>query len=247
MSGDPDAAVFEFDSGAESDPGQLRERSKPKKGRGRPPKKGKQVTFEDDDETPATTAAVTTGESPPPSSSGPDDIAIAQLKRQIKQMKTGRLNAVGTGLDPDSGSYTREQLQTEFDLLNAEVNERRGDKAVRGLFDWAVPFVQSALQSTGRVDVESKYKLVDEVKGTPELFDEALEQLAVKYGGWFAVGPESALVQALGTCVDSVNRKNKAHYAHMRGQQQTTTPLATSGANVYADEGPVTAQNSPLE
>lgn len=250
---DPDAAVYEFDSGAESDPSQLRERTKSKKGRGRPPKKtgGKQVTFEDDGQaeetaTATSTVAVTT------TSSGPNAVAIAQLKRQIAQMKK-RLNAVGTGLDPDAGDYSEEQLQAEFELLNAEVNERRGDKAVHALFQWAVPFVQGVLQRTGKVDVASKYTLVDEVKSSPELFEEVLDQIAIRYGGWFAVGPESALLQNLGACVDSVNRKNGAFHARQQQQQQQQTslsqqptPLSTSGHH-YADEGPTTAQNSPME
>lgn len=130
--------------------------------------------------------------------------------RQIGELQK-KLGAVGSGLRPTTFD-TLETLQAEVQLLNENINSRRGDAAIKGLIIVAMPYIEKAITSAApreQLDVSSYFHLTDEVKENWTIFEGAATQISIMYGEWFSVNPFVDLAKCTYACIDSVDAKNK--------------------------------------
>lgn len=146
----------------------------------------------------------------PPAS---DDSAEVTRLRNIAIELKKKLHATGSGMDL-SVSHTAEELKSEVDLLNSQINSRRGGNATQMMvvevFAPALTkLIDRFVPDKDSLDVSSKFTLKDEIKNNWDIFDEAVTQIAINHSSWFAVNPYMSVVQSLGACVRSVNDKNQ--------------------------------------
>lgn len=135
----------------------------------------------------------------------------ADLIRIINDLKK-KLNAVGSGLVPSFG-HSVEELKAEVDLLNADLNSKRGDQAVKALILYAMPLIELAISRAvpqSQFDVSSRYHLKTEVEENWVIFEEAATHIAILHAKWFQVGPYATIAKATAACAASCNAKNQA-------------------------------------
>lgn len=152
-----------------------------------------------------------------------------RLIRIITELKK-KLGAVGSGLEP-SLSNTVEELQEEVDLLNHDLDSKRGDQAIKSLIIYAMPLLEMAISQMipkEQFDVSSKYHLKNEVEENWVVFEEAAQHIAILHAEWFAVGPWGTLAKATAGCAVSCDAKNKAYRARMAPQAQAPAASATA-------------------
>lgn len=146
-----------------------------------------------------------------PEAEGDENKKKANLIRIINDLKK-KLNAVGTGMVP-SLQHTVEDMETEVELLNNDLNSKRGDKAVKALILYAMPLIEMAVSRTvpkEQLDLSTKFHLKDEVEQNWEIFEDAATHIAILHADWFAVGPYATLVKSTAACAASCNAKNQA-------------------------------------
>lgn len=134
-----------------------------------------------------------------------------RLIRIIQELKK-KLGAVGSGLEPTLQN-TVEELQEEVDILNNDLNSKRGDQAIKTLILYAMPVLETIIERMvpkDKLDVSSKYHLSDEVKNNWAMFEDAATQIAIMHASWFAVGPYGEIAKATAACAISADAKNKA-------------------------------------
>jgi hypothetical protein len=174
-----------------------------KRGRGRPPKpKAEPKAEEPDPLEPA--EGLEDSPLPAPGEKG-------RLIRIIQELKK-KLGAIGSGLEPTLQN-TVEELQEEVDILNNDLNSKRGDQAIKTLILYAMPLIETVIErmvDKNKLDVSSKYHLSDEVKNNWAMFEDAATQIAIMHASWFAVGPYGEIAKATAACAISADAKNRA-------------------------------------
>lgn len=134
-----------------------------------------------------------------------------RLIRIIQQLKK-KLGAVGTGLEPTL-SNTVEELQEEVDILNNDLNSKRGDQAIKSMIMYAVPVLEMLITNfvpRDKLDVSSKFTLTEEVSNNWAVLEDAATHIAILHESWFAVGPYGELAKGIAGCALSADAKNKA-------------------------------------
>lgn len=155
-----------------------------------------------------------------------------RLIRIITELKK-KLGAVGSGLVPTL-SHSVEELQEEVDLLNHDLDSKRGDQAIKSLMLYAMPVLEmfiTQMVPKDQVDVSTKFHLKNEVEENWVIFEEAAQHIAILHSEWFAVGPWGTLAKATAGCVASCDAKNKAYRARLalagaQGQGQAASATA---------------------
>lgn len=142
-----------------------------------------------------------------------------KLVDQINTMKK-RLNAVGTGMEPNAALHSLSELKAEFELLNQQVNSRRGDDALRNLTCTVIaPALTVVAEKVGDfiernhglprpIDLEGLDKEV--YNNWEDMFQEVAVQIAINHPEWFSHGPLVTYVEAIMSCAASANMKNQA-------------------------------------
>ncbi len=174
-----------------------------KRGRGRPKKHAPEPEPEPE-QAEAGDPLEPDAQPPPPGEKGRLIAIIQGLKK--------KLNAVGSGLEP-SLQNTVEELQEEVDLLNNDLNAKRGDQAIKSLILYAMPVIETLIDRMvpkEKLDVSSKFTLTEEVKNNWAMFEDAATQIAINHASWFAVGPYGEIAKATAGCALSADAKNKA-------------------------------------
>ncbi len=154
-----------------------------------------------------------------------------RLIRIITELKK-KLGAVGSGLEP-SLSHSVEELQEEVDLLNHDLDSKRGDQAIKSLILYAMPVLEMMITQMvpkEQVDVSTKFHMKNEVEENWVIFEEAAQHIAILHAEWFAIGPWGTLAKATAACVASCDAKNKAYRARLvassqQGQAASATAL----------------------
>lgn len=203
-----------------------------KRGRGRPPKNGLDKLAQ-------------MASSAPPSGGVPQEEEgdEARTERRAKQAKIQvierlqkQLGAVGTGMRPTMFDSLSD-LDNEIDALNADLNVKRGDKAVKKFTLLLMPLIEMAsdlLVPKDKLDLSSFRHLKDEVEDNWELFEEAVQHIAILHSEWFAVTPYHELASATASCAMSTNAKNQA--IKKRGIAGATTTSAPQNTPESDDE-----------
>ena len=143
-----------------------------------------------------------------------DAVALAQ-KRTMAKRFIAELGATGTGLDLDA-CRSLQELDDEIAVIEASLNNRRGQKGVQKLFLFVVGLVErvtSTFVPPEQFDLGatpgSKH-LSEEIEKNWEMFDEVVQHLAIRHAAVFAVGPYMTLGQGLAVCAHNVSEENKA-------------------------------------
>lgn len=140
-----------------------------------------------------------------------EDVAEKQvIITQINELKK-KLFVEGSGMRPTTFN-TMEQLVAERDLCNTQINSRRGHGVMSSGLVWAAGLLEKFITIVApkdQVDVSSHYHLQDEVKECKAMFEESLTQISILHAGWFAVSPYADVMQNMGACIASVDRKNQ--------------------------------------
>lgn len=193
-----------------------------KRGRGRPKKAEPEPEPEPDPLEPPAEGAQ--GQVVPPGEKG-------RLIRIIQELKK-KLGAIGSGLEPTLQN-TVEELQEEVDILNNDLNSKRGDQAIKTLILYAMPVLETIIERMvpkDKLDVSSKYHLSDEVKNNWAMFEDAATQIAIMHASWFAVGPYGEIAKATAACAISADAKNKAE--KMRYAKAAAAEAAKASENI---------------
>jgi hypothetical protein len=163
-------------------------------------------------------------DSPPPLSQKqqqrkkPDDGAGTLSKRLeacsiIEQLKK-RLNAVGSGMQPDAAEHSLKQLEAEIELLNNQINAARGDNSIKTLAITVIAPSISALvhEVMRRIDAEKTIDLTGYDREVAEnwdvLFADAAAQISINNPSWFASSPWAVMAEGALLCGVSANMKN---------------------------------------
>lgn len=151
---------------------------------------------------------------PKPDEPPVDAVALAQ-KRTMAKRFIAELGATGTGLDLDA-CRSLQELDDEIAVIEASLNNRRGQKGVQKLFLFVVGLVErvtSTFVPPEKFDLGatagSKH-LSEEIENNWEMFDEVVQHLAIRHAAFFAVGPYATLGQGLAVCAHNVSEENKA-------------------------------------
>lgn len=170
---------------------------------------------------------------------GEDDQAKAYYIRAINEMRD-KLNAIGTGMVP-STKYSLESLKAELDLLNSEVDQGRGNNAMKSLMCDAIApaleYITAATVPKEQLDLEG---LPAEVRANwNEVFHRAAMQIAINHPYLFSVGPVTDMLQGMAGCAASRNAKNQMRRMRERGDAQrglaTDEALSEEAARPYHD------------
>jgi len=164
-----------------------------------------------------------------PEQAGEQPAEKADLIRIINELKK-KLNAVGSGMVPGFGNSV-EELKAEVDVLNADLNSKRGDQAVKALILYAMPLIELAISRAvppGQFDVSSKYHLKSEVEENWVIFEEAATHIAILHAKWFQVGPYATIAKATAACAASCNAKNQAVRARLAAASGPAAPAASA-------------------
>lgn len=194
-----------------------------KRGRGRPPKKLVEPPAPEPDPTPA---PETESEPAAPGEKG-------RLIRIIQQLKK-KLNAVGTGLEPTLAN-TVEELQEEVDILNNDLNSKRGDQAIKTLIMYAMPVIEMIVSNAvprDKLDISGKFTLTEEVKNNWAVLEDAATHIAILHESIFAVGPYGELAKGIAGCALSADAKNKAERKRFAKAARETTSNATEDEKI---------------
>jgi hypothetical protein len=153
-----------------------------------------------------------------------------RLIRIITELKK-KLGAVGSGLEP-SLSHSVEELQEEVDLLNHDLDSKRGDQAIKSLMLYVMPVIEMVVTQMvpkDQLDLSTKYHLKNEAEENWVVFEEAAQHIAILHAEWFAIGPWGTLAKATAGCALSCDAKNKAYRARLvSSPQQGQTASATA-------------------
>lgn len=157
---------------------------------------------------------------------------LAKKRTMAIQLKK-KLNAVGTGLNVET-CQDESLLDAEIEALDNDINQKRGNKAIKGTFLFFVEIIEKVASATipgDQLDI-GKYPfsvhLKQEVSENWELFDEAAQHLAIRYADWFSVGPIGELGQGLAGCVNSCNNKNQARRKEITAKMEASKQAATN-------------------
>lgn len=144
-----------------------------------------------------------------------DERKSKQAKIVIIERLQKQLGAVGTGLRPTMYDSI-EDLDAEIDALNSDLNTKRGDKAVKKLTLMLMPLIELAVDKMvpkEKFDLSTYRHLKEEVEDNWEMFEEAVQHIAILHSSWFAVTPYHELASSTYACAMSVNAKNQAYRA----------------------------------
>ncbi len=183
----------------------------------------------------------TTVSDAPPQGDTEDKIAKQVIITQIEQLKK-KLFVEGSGMRPTVYDLM-EDLIAERDLCNTQINSRRGHGVMSSGLVWAAGLLEKFITIVApkdQVDVSSTYHLQDEVKECKAMFEESLTQISILHAGWFAVSPYAEVVQNMGACIASVDRKNQKvrEFEKSPTASAPNTPVSTS-SNSQDDDGEV--------
>ena len=173
----------------------------------------------------------------------------AKLVRVAQGLK-GKLGAIGSGMteeDMAAATTTDAQLEAEIALLNSDLNSKRADKGIQGIFLFAADLIEgfsSRFVPNERMDLSTHFHLSAEVKNNwDDMFKETATHLAILHGDWFAVNPYLSGAQAMAACMASCNEKNKAFKygafaMRARGMQPTAEQSLAQSAEAPAQQPP---------
>ena len=212
-----------------------KDKQKPKR-RGRPPKNPEpepepEQPIEDSPQSGSIFSSLFGGGPEQPPTQEELNAKHAKLVRIAQGLKK-KLGAIGSGMseeDMAAPGTTDETLEKEIALLNSDLNSKRADKGIQGVFLIAANIIENVSKSfipPERLDLSTKYHLTQEVMANwDEMFAETATHLAILHGDWFAVNPYMDSVKALGACVASCHSKNDAYKngafaMHARGAQE---------------------------
>lgn len=154
-------------------------------------------------------------------------------KRTMATQLLKRLNAIGTGLDVEH-CQDETLLDAEIEAINNDLNQKRGNKAIKGTFLFAVEIfekIATVMVPAEQLDV-GKYPfsvhLKQEVENNWEIFEEAAQHLAILHADWFSVGPWGELAQGFAGCVNSCNNKNQARRREITAKMEASKQAATN-------------------
>lgn len=203
---------------------------RPKKPKAVPPPQASQpeVTFDDDDDIPRTQPPETGEPEPEPATEEPkiDDSFEARrvLCEKIESMRT-RFGGRGTGLVPDPQRHSVIVLQAELDVLNQQVDCRRGEKTIRlvtvtfiaPVLTMIADMIGQAVEKSGKprpFDLDGLSKVVSE--DWDHLFADAAAQIAINNPSFFSTSPVVQFGEGmLGACFQTnlMNAAKKAQQA----------------------------------
>jgi len=175
-----------------------------------------------------------------------DEDKRPNMVRIIKELKK-KLGAVGSGMEPTL-AHSEAQLQAEIDLLNEDLNGKRGEKVVKSMVLGLAPILEmvvARLVPPQTMDLSSTVRLRDEMENNWEVLEEAATHLAILHGDWFTINPYWDLGNGIMACVSSCNMKNQAarrnYFARMSNPAPVTPPSAQpSATNLRSSGGPAT-------
>lgn len=181
----------------------------PKRGRGRPRKNPLPEPEPDPDELESSSEESSMEAVVPHTSSEDSD----EQKKKINKIGIitdlrKKLNAVGTGLRP-SVDCTMEQLDGEIDVLNSEINSRRGDAAVKQITLMLMPLIEKVVALSVPPQQFDVTGLQEEVHDNWEILDEACQHIAILHRDWFEISPYAEWCKGVYTCAFSRNMKNQ--------------------------------------
>ena len=199
---------------------------RPKKPKAVPPQASQpEVTFDDDNDIPREpepTGTTTEGEEEPKI----DDSFEARrvLCEKIESMRT-RFGGRGTGLVPDPQRHSVIVLQAELDVLNQQVDCRRGEKTIRlvtvtfiaPVLTMIADMIGQAVEKSGKprpFDLDGLSKVVSE--DWDHLFADAAAQIAINNPSFFSTSPVVQFGEGmLGACFQTnlMNAAKKAQQA----------------------------------
>lgn len=129
-----------------------------------------------------------------------------------------KLNAVGSGLKPHI-EHEEDKLDAEIDLLNSEINARRGDAAVKQITLMLMPIIEQIVDRTVPKDKFDVTGLQKEVHDNWEILDEACKHISILHRDWFEVSPYAEWAKGVYTCAFSRNMKNQMQRKRMTERQ----------------------------
>lgn len=119
-----------------------------------------------------------------------------------------KLNAIGTGMRPSIG-HSIEELDAEIDVLNSEINSRRGDAAVKQITLMLMPLLETLVKASVPPDKFDITGLQEEVNDNWEILDDACRHIAILHRDWFEISPYAEWCKGVYTCAFSRNMKNQ--------------------------------------
>lgn len=204
---------------------------RPKKPKAVPPQASQpEVTFDDEDDIPRT-QLTETGESEQVTTVGEEEPKIDDsfearrvLCEKIESMRT-RFGGRGTGLIPDPQRHSAIVLQAELDVLNQQVDCRRGEKTIRlvtvtfiaPVLTMIADMIGQAVEKSGKprpFDLDGLSKVVSD--DWDHLFADAAAQIAINNPSFFSTSPIVQFGEGmLGACFQTnlMNAAKKAQQA----------------------------------
>lgn len=191
-----------------------------------PPAPQSEVTFDDDDDIPRESE-----QAPPPTTEEEEEPKIDDsfearrvLCEKIESMRT-RFGGRGTGLVPDPQRHSVIVLQAELDVLNQQVDCRRGEKTIRlvtvtfiaPVLTMIADMIGQAVEKSGKprpFDLDGLSKVVSE--DWDHLFADAAAQIAINNPSFFSTSPVVQFGEGmLGACFQTnlMNAAKKAQQA----------------------------------
>ena len=129
-----------------------------------------------------------------------------------------KLNAVGSGMQPHI-DHNEDDLNAEIELLNSEINARRGDAAVKQITLMLMPLIEQIVDRMVPKDKCDVTGLQKEVHDNWEILDEACKHISILHRDWFEVSPYAEWAKGVYTCAFSRNMKNQMQRRRMTERQ----------------------------
>lgn len=149
---------------------------------------------------------------------GADVLLTTQMSAEDKKRKINKIGiihdlraklyAVGSGMKPHV-EQTDEMLDAEIDLLNSEINSRRGDAAVKQITLMLMPLLEQLIDRAVPKDKFDVTGLQEEVNENWEILDDACKHISILHRDWFEVSPYAEWCKGVYTCAFSRNMKNQ--------------------------------------
>lgn len=196
------------------------EKPKKKRGPGRPRKEEVEPEPEPEEE-----------EEGPEDEVDDDRTELNRLRNIALELKK-RLHVTGSGRDLGASNWSVPDMKAEVDLMNSQINSRRGDEGSKLFFTELVApalmkLIDNFVPDKETLDVTTKFQLNDEIKNNWAIFDDAVTQIAINHSAWFSVNPYMAVVKSTGQCIKSCNEKNQKA-KHYTPPDQAPAPSPTT-------------------
>lgn len=189
-----------------------------KRGRGRPRKNPLPPPPEPESESESSSSSEESSVEKHVLSTGGDDDQKKKINKIgiITELRK-KLNAVGTGMNPGI-HHTMEQLDAEIDVLNSEINSRRGDAAVKQITLMLMPLIEGLVKASVPPDRFDVTGLQEEVNDNWEILEDACQHIAILHRDWFEISPYAEWCKGVYSCAASRNLKNQQK--RLMGQQR---------------------------